>query len=219
MGDTRGYGHPPPTQAPVQSAPGGGGYSSYEQNSTYGSGSYGQTPASTAYGSQPNANFSTPPAQGNFGGPPPTQGGYGGGPPSGGSYGGPPSSNGNYGGQGGGYNSGLGMAPPPLSAPPGCGGMYGSPLKQSPAPIPRRDQGRGYYKGNSTIRCLWFFFGFANVDHLLLKDLTEGVKYPPPPPFFSFFLFSFFFPSPKFPKVRALQEGYTHVSFWTLALS
>ncbi|ROT78513.1 hypothetical protein C7M84_002768 [Penaeus vannamei] len=40
------------------------------------------------------------------------------------------------GGQGGGYNSGLGMAPPPLSAPPGCGGMYGSPLKQSPAPIP-----------------------------------------------------------------------------------
>lgn len=100
-----GYGHPPPTQAPVQSAPGGGGYSSYEQNSTYGSGSYGQTPASTAYGSQPNANFSTPPAQGNFGGPPPTQGGYGGGPPSGGSYGGPPSSNGNYGGQGGGYNS------------------------------------------------------------------------------------------------------------------
>nr|XP_027209537.1 RNA-binding protein cabeza-like isoform X2 [Penaeus vannamei] len=99
-----GYGHPPPTQAPVQSAPGGGGYSSYEQNSTYGSGSYGQTPASTAYGSQPNANFSTPPAQGNFGGPPPTQGGYGGGPPSGGSYGGPPSSNGNYGGQGGGYN-------------------------------------------------------------------------------------------------------------------
>lgn len=101
-----GYGHPPPTQAPVQSAPGGGGYSSYEQNSNYGSGNYGQTPASTAYGgSQPSANFSPPPAQGNFGGPPPTQGGYGGGPPSGGSYGGPPSSNGNYGGQGGGYNS------------------------------------------------------------------------------------------------------------------
>lgn len=33
----------------------------------------------------------------------------------------------------------------------------------------RRDQGRGYNKGNGTCRCLWFFVSFANAGHLRHK--------------------------------------------------